>query len=175
VDFVLRPEEHQGLYERLSAGQRIVLNIVCHVVTNIRRDSLLLIDEPETHLHPKLATTLLSIINDLLETFQSVAIVATHSPLVVQQIPSRRVHIVQRHASQPVVSKPRIECFGENLTDIAREVFQAVESDRDYEQVIDKLLAENNNDSKLVERLFEGGLGLNARIYLVSRARQAKG
>jgi len=162
--------QSRSFYANLSAGQRIVLNIICELVISVRKRSLILLDEPETHLHPQLLTTLISIINDILDASDSYAIVATHSPIVVQQVPSRSVQVIRRRADGPSVTKPRIECFGESLTEIVRTVFEAVESDRDYEQVIDGLLAAHDGNIKAVEDLFENGIGLNARLYLQSRA-----
>ena len=171
-DFITHPEEHQTMYGRLSAGQRIALNIISHLISNISDNSLVMIDEPETHLHPKLMTTLMSAITDILDEFSSYAIVATHSPIIVQQIPSKYIHIIRRDAGIASVVTPLTECFGENLSEISRNVFSAVESDRDYETVLDKLLEEHEGNAETVEGLFDLGLGMNARIYLHSRAKE---
>jgi predicted ATPase len=173
-DFIRHPEKNSRLYSRLSAGQRIALNIICHTAHNIRERSLVLFDEPEMHLHPKLMTTMMSVLGFLLEKFDSFAIVATHSPIIVQQVPSRFISVLQRHGMQPSTLRPSTECFGDNLTEIARNVFNAVESDRDYEHILDKLLLNNGNDAEEVERLFDRKLGMNARIYLHSKMKLLK-
>ncbi|WP_421387037.1 AAA family ATPase [Aeromonas veronii] len=157
-------------YELLSAGQKIVVNILLHILDKITPQSLLLLDEPETHLHPKLMTTLYLIIMDILEAFDSFAIIATHSPIIAQQVPSRSIQVLQRIDNEPVIKKPFIECFGENLSEISRNLFQTTESDRDYKSVIDNLLSMHNNDINAIENLFHGKLGMNARIYLHSKA-----
>ncbi len=160
------------LYRRLSAGQRIVLNIICDLLLRIGERSLILLDEPETHLHPALLTTLLSVIAALLDTYDSFAIVATHSPIAVQQVVAKRVHIVRRIAEGiPAVGHPPIETFGANLADITREVFDAAESDRDYRDAIDELLKSHGGDANAVRQLFPNGLGTSADIYLESRAK----
>lgn len=166
----LIPSEAALKYTSLSAGQKIVVNILLHVLDKITPQSLLLLDEPETHLHPKLMTTLYLMIMDILEAFDSFAIIATHSPIIVQQIPSRSIQVLQRIDNEPIITKPFIECFGENLSEISRNVFQTVESDRDYKSVIDDLLNSNDNNANAVENLFDGKLGMNARIYLRSKA-----
>lgn len=158
-------------YTYLSAGQKIVVNILLHILNKIKPQSLLLLDEPETHLHPKLMTTLYLILVDLLEEFDSFAVIATHSPIIVQQVPSRSIQILKRIENQPVMVTPIIECFGENLSEISRNVFQTADSDRDYEAVIDKLLEDSWNDVNEVEDIFDGNLGMNARIYLHSKAK----
>ena len=161
-------------YRGLSAGQRIVLNIISDLILNIRQRSLILLDEPETHLHPQLLTTLLSLMNDMLVANDSFAVIATHSPIVVQQVLAKRVHIIRRvNGDIPQVASPEIETFGENLTEIVRSVFDALESDRDYEEVIDHLLEQHGRDANQVLALFGGRLGLNAQIYLRSRGVEA--
>lgn len=162
------PELNKSLYGRLSAGQRISLNIACHLMDKIQENTLVLIDEPETHLHPKLMTTLFSVISGILSEFNSFAIIATHSPIIVQQVPSRYISVIGRERSTPLVGRPLIECFGENLSEISRSVFVAVENDRDYESVLEKLLKSNNGNVDKVASLFPRGLSMNARIFLNS-------
>lgn len=156
----------------LSAGQRIITNIIASLCLNLRSRTLVLLDEPETHLHPQLVSRLLSVVNDLLEGFDSAAIIATHSPIVVQQALARRVHVIRRLENDvPEVEIAPIETFGENLTDIVRQVFDAPEIDRGYQEVLAKLL-DTYGSVAAVEELFEGRLGFNAQIYLRSRERQ---
>lgn len=163
----------EGFHRTLSAGQRIVANIVSDLCLHLRSRSLVLLDEPETHLHPQLVTRLLSVLNDLLEGFDSAAVIATHSPIVVQQTLARRVHVIRRlDGDVPVVDAAPVETFGENLSDIVRLVFDAPEIERGYQEVLDGLLKENKGDVAAVERMFDGQLGFNAQIYLRSKGRQ---
>lgn len=167
--FVADPPSSRAFYASLSAGQRITLNIICEILVHVQDRSLILLDEPETHLHPQLLSTLLACLSDILAASNSFAIIATHSPIVVQQVPSRSVSVLKRLDGMPYIEPPRFECFGENLTEIVRTVFESIEGDRDYEQVIDDLLARNNNDADAVEQMFDRGMGLNARLYLRSK------
>jgi len=161
----------RAFYDRLSAGQRIALNIVAELALHLEPRSLVLLDEPETHLHPQLLATLLSVINIILDGLDCFAIVATHSPIVVQQVLASRVHVVQRiDPAPPIIRNPPSETFGENLSEIVRLVFDSVESDRDYHDVLDTLLVAHGGDADAVRSLFEQGLGLNASIYLDSPA-----
>lgn len=157
-------------YIQRSAGQRIVLNTLTHLIANLRSRSLVLLDEPETHLHPSLITTLISEILGLLAVFSSYAVIATHSPLIAQQVPSERIRILRRAEGEVHVNTPTIECFGENLSEISNVLFETREFERDYTSVLDELLKQNSNNPELVEALFSRGLGANARIYLRSAA-----
>jgi predicted ATP-dependent endonuclease of OLD family len=137
---------------------------------------LVLIDEPETHLHPQLLATLLTAINSLLEAYDSFSVIATHSAIAVQQVAAKRVHMIRRISeTTPDVSSPSIETFGANLTDITREVFDAAENDRDYREALDRLLDAHKGDVEKVKSLFPLGLGLAAEIYLTSQAKIRRG
>lgn len=167
--FIFDPEQHIFLYEKLSAGQRIALNALLHTLAKIENRTLILFDEPELHLHPQLLTTMINSFYKILRRYDSFAILATHSPIVVQQVPSHCVHIVLRERNNPHVAEPLNELFGENLSEITRQVFMATESDRDFRSFLDELLVNNNYDSKIIESFFPKGLGLSAQIYLASR------
>lgn len=168
-DFVDEPIRNKNLYERLSAGQRLALNCVCHIVSKIEPRTLILFDEPELHLHPQLVTQLLSALSEILEAQDSFAIVATHSPLVVQQLPKECVHVIRRDQLIPMVLRPTFQTFGENLSEITRFIFSASESERDYRHVLDQLIEAAGGDVDAVKTLFDGELSLNADIYLESR------
>jgi ABC-type lipoprotein export system ATPase subunit len=170
--FVDDPERHAALYERLSAGQRLALNCICHILARITPRTLVLFDEPELHLHPQLLTGLMSALSEILRGQDSFAIVATHSPLVVQQLPKECVHVLRRDRSKPMVVKPTFQTFGESLSEITRFVFASTENERDYRQVLESMLAERNGSVNAVREAFGGKLSLNADIYLESlRAR----
>ncbi|MFP1132928.1 ATP-dependent nuclease [Asticcacaulis sp. W401b] len=153
-------------YNALSAGQRIALNIVCELVLHLKSRHLILIDEPETHLHPQLLIRLMQVIALLLSKFESWAVIATHSPVVVQQISARRVHIVRRvDRTTPAVAPPPIETFGESLSEIFRVVFETAENDRDYRQVVDEIVERYHGDPKRVPADIVERLGSNAHAY----------
>jgi predicted ATPase len=163
------------LYAQFSSGQRIVLNVLVHLIKNLEPDSLVLFDEPETHLHPNLMADLLSEIQNLLKKYRSYALLASHSPIVAQQIPSKSIRMISRSEEGPEVGIPPIECFGESLSEISNVLFEAKEKDRDYTAVIKRLLASSDNDAGKVAALFENGIGSNAKIYLWSRAMEVNG
>lgn len=151
---------------RLSAGQRLVAAIFSNIIGFIEEGSLLLIDEPETNLHPGLLTTFISALNETLDEFDSYAIVATHSPIVLQQVPSRYVRqFVRTNTNKPRVRGLQFECFGEDLGEITRNVLDLADPERDFTDVLDKLFDEHGSAAG-VAGLFESGLGLPAMAHL---------
>lgn len=150
----------------LSSGQSIIMYVVTEILANIRDQSLILFDEPEMHLHPSAIAKFIFIINTILEHFDSYALLATHSPLILQEIPKRYVKVFDRVGSSPIVRDLDIECFGENITTITKHVFETIETEPNYKEVLRNLASKYTLDE--VSKIFNDELSLNASIFLQS-------
>jgi predicted ATPase len=73
--------------KKMSSGHTIVLLTITLLVAKVEEKTLVLFDEPEGHLHPPLLSALMRSLSQLLHTRNAVAIIATHSPVVLQEIP----------------------------------------------------------------------------------------
>ena len=156
--------------KKLSSGESIILYIITQIVANIRFDSLLLFDEPETHLHPNAITQLMNTIYSLVNEFQSYCILATHSPLVIRECLSRNVYIMERHVNTPSIRKIGLESFGENLTVLTEEVFGNKDIPKYYKMIIEQLVDQKKSYDEIVG-LIESDmtpLSLNAKVYIKS-------
>lgn len=150
----------------LSAGQRLVAAIFSNIVGFIEEGSLLLIDEPETNLHPGLLTSVIAALNETLREFDSYAVVATHSPILLQQIPSRYVRVFTRdNTDTPEIKVPTFESFGEDLGELSRRVLGLADPERDFTHVLDELYKTYGN-AKAVQALFPYPLGVPAQAHL---------
>ena len=182
IDFFIKvsPEDSAKLYfdqlgfkearESLSSGQSIVLFVVSEIVANIRLDSLLLFDEPETHLHPNAISQLMNGIAQLIDEFDSFCIIATHSPIIIQEMFSRDVLIISREENVPSVKNIGVESFGENLSVITEEIFGNRTIPKHYENILTRLVIKHKNYDDVLKVLREGNLpmSLNVRLYLQS-------
>jgi predicted ATPase len=162
------------LFGRLSAGQRFIIAVAADVVGFIEERSILLFDEPETHLHPGLLSTLIAILDEILREYQSFAIIATHSPILLQQVPRRYVRVLKRRGSRTTIGLPTLETFGEDLGELTRHVLDLTEPEQDFHAVLDRLVAEGLS-AEQIEAMFERGLPLAARIYLESLTLEDEG
>lgn len=109
---------------RLSSGQLMVVSVLVSLSAHLEPGSLVLVDEPEIHLHPPLISAVIRAIAVATERFGSVAILATHSSVVVQQLQTRNVLVVWRDDRGPIsIGSPDIETYGESLGIIDRAVF----------------------------------------------------
>lgn len=115
--------ESVSTISKMSSGHAIVLLTITGLVRRVEEKSLVLIDEPESHLHPPLLSAFIRTLSDLLTSRNGVAIIATHSPVVLQEIPKSCVWKVNRYGSIFEASRPKIETFGENVGVLTRDVF----------------------------------------------------
>lgn len=139
LDFREEESEWRPVFDALSTGHKISLNIVVQLVSQLENKSLVLIDEPESHLHPPLLAALMKGVTEALRETNSFAIVATHSPVVLQEISSKHVQVLRRYGNVTKVERPRTETFGENVGILTRSVFDLDNTDADYEGVLRSL------------------------------------
>jgi len=151
----------------LSSGQAILANFITSLVAWIEPNSLVLFDEPETHLHPNAVANLFNVFNSALKEFNSFAVVATHSPLVIQEIPSKRVILFQRNENITTAEQLPLETFGSNISELTRHVFETIEIPTYYRTVLDRLSHRKTFDE--VMALFDNNLSINAQSYLMTR------
>jgi len=147
-----------------SSGEHILICTITEVLAKIENESLILFDEPEIHLHPNAVASVMRMFYRLLNEFDSYAIFATHSPLIVQETPSKYIHVLERLDNSLIVRHPDVECFGENITNITDEIFDVKSNESNYKTVFD-ILSQNMEFEK-VQALFEDKLSFNALIYL---------
>lgn len=152
--------------QRLSSGQRMIFEIVTNIIGSIRKNTLILFDEPEIHLHPNAIALLMKALYMILDVYDSFAIIATHVPQVIQQVPSKSVIVFERHSNTPLVSTLAVESFGENLSTITNDVFQISEVFDNYKNVFKELALKHGYEDIL--SFFKTELSLNARVYLNS-------
>lgn len=164
------PERFGSVYAKVSSGQNILLFIITEIIAQIRQNSLIIYDEPETHLHPNAISELMNTIFSLTEGFNSFCIIATHSPIVIQELQSRNVYVIEREEMEVSARKLDKEVFAENLTVITEDIFGNREISRHYIQFLRGLVSEKMTFEEIVETL-EGNdlpLSLNARLYIKS-------
>lgn len=129
-------ERATKLFKKLSSGHAIVLLTITRLVELVEEKSLVLIDEPESHLHPPLLSAFLRALSDLLVNRNGVAIIATHSPVVLQEVPASCVWILRRSGHETTAKRPDIRTFGENVGVLTREVFGLEITQTGFHQLI---------------------------------------
>lgn len=151
-----------------STGHKIALHVVASLTARAARKSLVLFDEPEMHLHPPLTAALMQAIRIILEEVNAFCIVATHSPVVVQETLARHVRIVTRAGDTLHFRQPKLETFGENVGLLTYDIFGLVASSTDFHEVLD-LLVDGGLELDTIDDLFTPALSGQARGYVLSK------
>jgi ABC-type cobalamin/Fe3+-siderophores transport system ATPase subunit len=116
-------EERKKLFLSLSSGHKIIILILTRLIEKVAEKTLVLIDEPESHLHPPLLSSFMNAISKILINQNGVCIMATHSPVVMQELSRECVSIIKRGHEAISVTRPNIDTYGENVGTLTREVF----------------------------------------------------
>ncbi|MCY0990458.1 AAA family ATPase [Nannocystis sp. ILAH1] len=136
------PSKLIELMETLSSGHKIFLFVLVNLLATIRPRALVLIDEPEIHLHPNLLSSLMRLLHKILDESDSFAVLATHSPQVLQEVPARYIRIVERVDGAPALRLYPGESFGANLGEIIRFAFGVDEKSANYFKILNSTLDE---------------------------------
>lgn len=110
-------------FSRLSSGHMIIILSLTLLAESIYEKTIVVIDEPETHLHPPLLSTYIRALSFMLTKKNALAIIATHSPIVLQEVPKKCVTRVERINRDMYFSPIAIESFATNIDSLTREVF----------------------------------------------------
>ncbi len=125
-----------GALVELSSGQRLFSFIVVNILGVIRRGSLVLIDEPELFLHPKLEIQFIDMLKQILARFSSKALLATHSIVTVRETPADCVHVMARTDEGLVIKRPPFQTFGGDVQRIASYVFGDASESKPFQRWI---------------------------------------
>ena len=150
------------VFQRLSSGHKIVLLTMTRLVETVAERTLVLLDEPEAHLHPPLLSAFVRALADLLGDRNGVAIIATHSPVVLQEVPARCVWKIRRSGRLLNAERPELETFGENVGVLTREVFGLEVTHAGFHRLLKEAIDEKLSFNGVLER-FGGELGGEAR------------
>lgn len=157
--------ESLALIERMSSGHAVVLLTVTKLVATVEEKTLVLIDEPECHLHPPLLSAFIRALSELLHDRNGVAIIATHSPVVLQEIPKSCVWKIIRSRLALASSRPDIQTFGENVGVLTREVFGLEVVKSGFHQLLEKLVEKGSSFDEIMDE-YNQQLGFEAQAIL---------
>ncbi|MCL2190076.1 MAG: AAA family ATPase [Defluviitaleaceae bacterium] len=170
LDFNEKSLEELGL----SSGQYFLLLIISEVIANIEEESIILIDEPEMHLHPNATSNLLKILYSILKEYNSYCIVATHSPIIVQEMPRKYVKIMDRDENSSFTLSLPIETFGNELSLIVDKIFDVDIRHSNYKSILEAMVNDDfiydysKTKDEVINSFFDNLLSFNARVFIRS-------
>ncbi|MDI5841825.1 AAA family ATPase, partial [Shewanella xiamenensis] len=143
----------------------IVLLTLTKLIETIEEKTLVLIDEPESHLHPPLLSAFTRALSDLLVDRNAVAIIATHSPVILQEVPKSCVWKLERTRNEGVSFRPENETFGENVGVLTREVFGLEVTKSGFHALLVELVDVGKSFDEIID-LYDGQLGYEGQAIL---------
>lgn len=149
----------------MSSGHAVVLLTITKLVAHAEEKTLVILDEPESHLHPPLLSAFIRALSELLLDRNGVAIIATHSPVVLQEIPKSCVWKINRVNTVTSAKRPDIETFGENVGILTREVFGLEVVKSGFHNLLAKEV-ESGGSYEEISLIYGEQLGLEARVIL---------
>ncbi|WP_406187946.1 AAA family ATPase [Streptomyces sp. NBC_01006] len=149
-------------FKALSSGHAIVLLTMTRLIELVAEQSLVLLDEPESHLHPPLLAGFVRVLSDLLTDRNAVAIVATHSPVVLQEVPASCVYKLNLSGDTCWPRRPRIETYGENVGVLTHEIFGLEVMDSGFYAEIRRAVRQLDTYEEVLDR-FGNKLGSEAK------------
>lgn len=124
----------------LSSGELSFVRFAALASLYIENSSLLLFDEPETHLHPNFISQFVALLDSLLKQTGSAAIIATHSAYFVREAFEDQVRVLRSDKNRWVRAEiPRLRTFGADVGTISYFVFGEDEPSRLAQQVEDTI------------------------------------
>lgn len=161
--------------KRASSGQKNLLIYYAEIFLKLDHGSLLLFDEPENSLHPSLLSKFLHRLHSLLAIRDSFAIITTHSPIVLQEVPTKYIHVLSRDTDNNISTHvPEIETFGEDITRITSYLFETDFTNSLWKETLTKYLEQGLTIEEITNELSGLPLGNYPTAYILSKKRALK-
>tara|TARA_Y100000310_G_C20671381_1_gene810502 strand:- start:564 stop:2243 length:1680 start_codon:yes stop_codon:yes gene_type:complete len=152
----------------MSSGQLAFIKFLAQACLFIENGSLVLLDEPETHLHPNFISDFVRILNRLLVLTGSYSIIATHSAYFVREVPRTQVHVFKQNKTKKVVDimRPTLKTFGADVGALSYFVFEDEITNGLVEDIITALNEQDSDKAHLTIKELENELSSDVIMYL---------
>jgi restriction system-associated AAA family ATPase len=180
VEFISKKSDASVDYVSLSDGEHQLAQILGMLCMAKDKNTLFLLDEPESHFNPKWRVEFIS---KLLEMQTSTGsrqgnstsamqdcLLTTHSPFVPSDMKRENVLIFKKDNGQISVRRPEIETYGSTFDAILQECFLINPAMSEIPKAEIERLLESDNIDEITKAL--SGLGDSVeRLYLVDHVR----
>lgn len=94
------------------------------ISNSVIENSIVLIDEPETHLHPKWIRNYIKLLKDIIGDIHCHVIIATHAPLIISDIPKESIIMLKRNEHLIEQSYIQEETIGLEYEEVLKRIFE---------------------------------------------------
>ena len=163
------------LFDILSSGHKMVIYTLFKLVDLVDRNTLVLYDEPELYLHPPLLSAYIRAFADLMICTNAMAIITTHSPVVLQEVPKKDIKIIKRINDIQFYENVELNTFGERVDILTNEIFKLEVYESGYYKVLFDFFQKNkrriysiDNGYQIFLEEFDNELGSEAINVILS-------
>ena len=163
-----------GLHYPLSSGEQSFLRFATIASLYIENGTLVLLDEPETHLHPRFISQFVAVLDSLLEQTGSAAIIATHSVYFVRESFEDQVIVLRSERDRSIVAeRPTLKTFGADVGSISYFVFGEDEPSR-LALEAERRIADNSSSWEQVFEQYKDDVSLDLLAEIRARLEPPK-
>lgn len=137
----------------LSTGEISLLLRLFNIINQIENNSIILIDEPELHLHPNWCINYISKLKQLFNKYDSHFIIATHSPLLVANLNKEDIVVLKKINNVIINSNIDTGTFGVNIDTVLEQVFGVTLSDSEIISTIFQEIQKKFNSKRTKKQL----------------------
>lgn len=153
------------VFKRLSSGHQVIMLTLVQLIAYLTERTFVILDEPENHLHPPLLAAFIRALSELLIGYNGVALIATHSPVILQEVPRSCVWKINRNGNEVTTSRLEIESFGATIGALTREVFTLEVRQSGFHKMLSEEVEKGQSYSEIMD-LFNNELGDEALALL---------
>lgn len=159
----------KDVFSTLSSGHKVTLLIITSCVDKLEEKSIVFLDEPENHLHPPLLSAFVRALSYLLIDRNGVALISTHSPVVLQEVPKSCVLTLRRINTVLKAERLDVETFGSSISSLTSEVFGLEVTESGFHGLLRNAVFNiKNSDFNDIVDQFDGQLGSEALAIIRS-------
>jgi predicted ATPase len=118
--------------EDFSSGERALFFRFLGLIREIKDDALVLVDEPEIHLHPEWVQRFVGLLVSLFRDVNAHVLIASHSPLIASDVPADCILGLRKEGVKIVPYTVQDRSLGTSPSIILREVFGLADDKGDF-------------------------------------------
>jgi restriction system-associated AAA family ATPase len=147
------------IYKHLSDGEHQLLHSLSGLMLLETRNSIFILDEPDTHFNPEWRSRFISLLNDVLKIKikEQLVFVTSHSPFVVSDCKSENVFFFKKNEETRTAKEIDFNTYGASIDNILKNFFGSKHliSEYSYEKL--KKVVEDGTIEELREAVEEFG------------------
>lgn len=135
---------------KLSSGQATILLYITKLVSSVNKGSLVIFDEPETFMHPPMMKSFIRAVSKVAKQTGAFCLVATHSPVIIQEIPHCNVYKIN---SNHEITNVHYKTYGQNIDSLYKNIYGIELQHTGYNSLLierKKIALENFESSNLL-------------------------